>query len=142
MQLLQTMLSAYHQYVPLYRHAFEVLCHYNVNDDVEVRLQLIPNLDHQWRSFMSPTSSSWIPVDSSRIHWNPLEYLSKFGRENVNIPVKSSRIEFLIECQLNSTSLKKESMPVDSTGFYWISLESRGIQCNTIKSFYFIYSLV
>jgi len=40
------------------------------------------------RSFMSPTSSSWIQVDSSGIHWNPLEYLSKFSRENVNIPVE------------------------------------------------------
>jgi len=138
----QTMFSAHHQYVPLYHHAFEVLCHYNVNDDVEVRLWLMPNLDHNWRSFMSPTSFSWIPVDSSRIHWNPLEYLSKFGRENVNIPVESSGMEFLIECQLDSTSLQEESMPVDSTGFYWISLESREIQCNTIKSFYFIYSLV
>jgi len=67
------------------------------------------------RSFMSPTSSSWIPVDSTGIHWNPLEYLSKFGRENVNIPVESSGMEFLIECQLDSTSLQKESMPVDST---------------------------
>ena len=96
---------------------------------------------------MSPTSFSWIPVDSSGIHWNSLEYLSKFGRENVNIPVESSGIEFLIECQLDSTSLQEESMPVesmpvDSTGFYWISLESRGILCNTIKFFYFIYSLV
>jgi len=46
---------------------------------------------------MSPTSSSWIPVDSTGIHWNPLEYLSKFGRENVNILVESSGMEFLIE---------------------------------------------
>jgi len=69
-----------------------------------------------------------------------VEYLSKFGRENVNIPVESSGMEFLIECQLNSTSLQEESMPVDSSGFQWIPLESRGIQCNTMKIFYFIYS--
>ena len=91
---------------------------------------------------MSPTSSSWIPVESSGIHWNLLEYLSKFGRENVNIPLESSGMEFLIECQLDSTSLQEESMPVDSSGFQWIPLESRGIQCNTIKFFSFIYSLV
>ena len=100
------------------------------------------HLQPHMRSFMSPTSSSWIQVDSSGIHWNPLEYLSKFSRENVNIPLESSGLEFLIECQLDSTSLQEESMPVHSTGFHWIPLESRGIQCNTIKFFYFIHSLV
>ena len=82
------------------------------------------------------------PPVPAGFQWNPLEYLSKFGRENVNIPLDSSRMEFLIGCQLDSTSLQEESMPVDSSGFYWIPLESRGIQCNTIKFFYFIYSLV
>ena len=77
---------------------------------------------------MSPTSSSWIQVDSSGIHWNPLEYLSKFGRENVNIPLESSGMEFLIECQLDSTSLQEESMPVDSTGFHLNPEESSVIQ--------------
>jgi len=66
---------------------------------------------------MSPTSSSWILVDSTWIQWNLVEYLSKFGRENVNILVESSRMEFLIECQLDSISLQEKSMPVDST---WI----------------------
>jgi len=36
-------------------------------------------------------------LDSSGFKWNPLEYLSKFGRENVNIPLDSSGMEFLIE---------------------------------------------
>jgi len=77
---------------------------------------------------MSPTSSSWIPVDPSRIHWNPLEYLSKFGRENDNILLESSGMEFLIEWQLDSTTLQEESMPVDSTGFHLISEESSVIE--------------
>jgi len=64
---------------------------------------------------MSPTSSSWILVDSTWIQWNPVEYLSKFGRENVNIPVESSGMEFLIEYQLDSTSLQEESMPEESS---------------------------
>jgi len=57
---------------------------------------------------MSLTSSSWILV----------EYLSKFGRENVNIPVESSGTEFLIECQL------------DSSGFHLNPEESSVIQSN------------
>jgi len=82
-----------------------------------------------------------LPVPAG-FQWNPVDYLSKFGRENVNIPVESSGMEFLIECQLDSISLQEESMPVDSTGFYWIQVESRGIQCNTIKIFYFRKCLV
>jgi len=57
-----------------------------------------------------------------------VEYLSKFGRENVNIPVESSGMEFLIECQLDSTSLQEESMSVDSTGFHLNPEESSVIQ--------------
>jgi len=59
-----------------------------------------------------------------------VEYLSKFGRENVNIPVESSGMEFLIECQLDSISLQEESMPVDSTGFHLNPKESSVIQSN------------
>jgi len=40
---------------------------------------------------MSPT------LDSSGFHLDPVEYLSKFDRENVNIPLESSGMEFLIE---------------------------------------------
>jgi len=61
-------------------------------------------------------------------HQFQLEYLSKFGRENVNIPLESSGIEFLIEWQLVSTSLQEESMPVDSTGFYLNPEESSVIE--------------
>jgi len=63
-------------------------------------------------------------------HQFQLEYLSKFGRENVNISLDSSGMEFLIEWQLDSTSLQEESMPVDSTGFHWNPEESSVIQSN------------
>lgn len=42
MHFLRDMLTAHHQYVPVYEHAFEILQDYNTNNDVGVRL---PGLD-------------------------------------------------------------------------------------------------
>ena len=42
---LQMMLSQYHQYVPVYHHAFEILQTYDPANDVEVQLRLTPGLD-------------------------------------------------------------------------------------------------
>ena len=47
MHTLQDMLTAHHQYVPVYRHAYQILQNYNSNNDVHVRLHLSPGLDHQ-----------------------------------------------------------------------------------------------
>jgi len=94
------------------------------------------------RSFMSPTSSSWIPLEStgifeqiwqrkcqysSGIHWNGISYRVTAGFHLFTGGIYASGFQWI---------------PVDSSGFQWIPLESRGIQCNTIKIFYFIYSLV
>ena len=40
------MLSQHHHYVPVYRHAFEILQTYDPANDVEVHLRLTPGLDH------------------------------------------------------------------------------------------------
>jgi len=83
-------------------------------------------------SFVSENKVFHVPyqfqLDS--IQWNPVKYLSKFSRENVNIPVESSGMEFLIEYQLNFISLQEESIPVDSSGFYLNPEESSVIQSN------------
>ena len=47
MEALQQMLADNHQYVPVYRHAFEILQNYDVANDVEVRLHLEPGLDRR-----------------------------------------------------------------------------------------------
>ncbi|KIM40031.1 hypothetical protein M413DRAFT_29163, partial [Hebeloma cylindrosporum] len=51
---LQTMLSQHHQYVPVYRHAFEILRTYDPRNDAEVRLRLMPGLDR--RRYNLPTA--------------------------------------------------------------------------------------
>ena len=45
MEALQTMFNNSHQYVPLYRHAYEVLQHYDPINDVEIRLRLCEGLN-------------------------------------------------------------------------------------------------
>ncbi|KAF9472798.1 hypothetical protein BDN70DRAFT_909035 [Pholiota conissans] len=42
---LQAMLLEYHQYVPVYQHAYEILRNYNDDDDVDIRLRVMPGLD-------------------------------------------------------------------------------------------------
>jgi hypothetical protein len=42
---LQNMLTNHHQYVPLYKHAYEILQNYNPEDDMQIRLRLEPGLD-------------------------------------------------------------------------------------------------
>ena len=54
MEALQQMLADNHQYVPVYRHAFEILQNYDVANDVEVRLRLEPGLDR--RRYNLPTA--------------------------------------------------------------------------------------
>ncbi|PPQ82287.1 hypothetical protein CVT25_008437 [Psilocybe cyanescens] len=54
MQELQTMLEEYHQYVPVYRHAHEILQQYDPADDAVVRLRLSPGLDR--RRYNLPTA--------------------------------------------------------------------------------------
>ena len=48
------MLTAHHQYVPVYRHAYQILQNYNTNNDVDVRLRLSPGLD--CRQYNVPTA--------------------------------------------------------------------------------------
>ena len=54
MGLLQQMLLDHHQYVPLYKQAFEILREYDPSNDVDVRLRLTPALDR--RRYNLPTS--------------------------------------------------------------------------------------
>ena len=45
MHSLQDMLTAHHQYVPIYQHAYKILWNYDEDNDVNVRLHLNPGLD-------------------------------------------------------------------------------------------------
>ncbi|KJA13929.1 hypothetical protein HYPSUDRAFT_112539, partial [Hypholoma sublateritium FD-334 SS-4] len=54
MQDLQTMLEQHHSYVPIYRHAYEILQGYDPSNDAVVRLRLTPGLDR--RRFNLPTA--------------------------------------------------------------------------------------
>ncbi|KAF8164533.1 hypothetical protein BJ912DRAFT_256272 [Pholiota molesta] len=54
MERLQTMLNEHHEYVPVYKQAYEVLQHYDPQDDVQVRLRLEPRLDQ--RRYNLPTA--------------------------------------------------------------------------------------
>ena len=47
MRSLQDMLMAHHQYVPIYRHAYQILQNYDTDNDVDVQLCLSPGLDHR-----------------------------------------------------------------------------------------------
>jgi len=55
MKLLQQMLLGNHSYVPLYKHAFEILEAHDHRNDIEVCLCLTPELDH--RRYNLPTSN-------------------------------------------------------------------------------------
>ena len=55
MKLLQQMLLGNHNYVPLYKHTFEILEAHDHCNDIEVRLRLTPELDH--RRYNLPTSN-------------------------------------------------------------------------------------
>ena len=48
------MLLNHHQYAPIYRHAYEILEHYDPDDDVSIRLQVAPAHDH--RRYNLPTA--------------------------------------------------------------------------------------
>ncbi|KAF8996487.1 hypothetical protein BDQ17DRAFT_1514095, partial [Cyathus striatus] len=64
---LQNMLNAFHQYVPLYRHAYEIIQHYGHIEDAEVRLQLLPDNDR--RIYNLPTANqvaAILPGDNSK----------------------------------------------------------------------------
>ncbi|KDR70860.1 hypothetical protein GALMADRAFT_75581, partial [Galerina marginata CBS 339.88] len=55
MKSLQQMLIGHHRYVPLYKHAFEILEAHDPANDVQVRLRLTPELDR--RRYNLPTSN-------------------------------------------------------------------------------------
>ena len=46
LRLLQAMLQDHHQYVPIYCHAYEILKHYNPDDDVSICLRVAPGYHH------------------------------------------------------------------------------------------------
>ena len=48
------MLLNHHQYAPIYRHAYEILEHYDPDDDVSIHLQVAPAHDH--RRYNLPTA--------------------------------------------------------------------------------------
>jgi hypothetical protein len=52
---LQNMLLNHHQYVPIYRHAYEILDRYDPDDDVSIRLRVSPGDDH--RRYNLPTAN-------------------------------------------------------------------------------------
>jgi hypothetical protein len=51
---LQDMLLNHHQYASIYRHAYEILEHYDPDDDVSIRLRVAPGHDHH--RFNLPTA--------------------------------------------------------------------------------------
>ena len=53
---LEEMLVNHHQYVPIYRHAFEVLQHYDLNNDVSIRLRVAPGYHHHRGRYNLPTA--------------------------------------------------------------------------------------
>lgn len=52
---LQAMLHTHHQYVPMFKHAYEILKDSDPANDAQVRLRLTPQLDH--RRYNLPTSN-------------------------------------------------------------------------------------
>ena len=54
LRTLQNMLSNNHQYAPVYRHAYEILQHYNPENDVSIRLRVAPG--HDRRRYNLPTA--------------------------------------------------------------------------------------
>ena len=54
LETLQNMLLQHHQYVQVYRHAYELLGNYDPNEDVSIRLRVSPNLDR--RRYNLPTA--------------------------------------------------------------------------------------
>ena len=42
------MLLNHHQYAAIYRHAYDILEHYDLNDDVSICLHVAPGHDHRW----------------------------------------------------------------------------------------------
>ena len=55
LESLQEMLLNNHQYVPIYWHAFEILEHYNPNDDISIRLRVTPGYHRHRRRYNLPT---------------------------------------------------------------------------------------
>ena len=47
MYLLQTLLSRYHHYAPIYKHAYEILCEHEDATDVTVHLRMMPGQDRR-----------------------------------------------------------------------------------------------
>ena len=53
---LEEMLVNHHQYVPIYRHALEVLQQYDPNNDVSIRLRVAPGYHHHRGRYNLPTA--------------------------------------------------------------------------------------
>lgn len=56
LQSLQDMLLYHHQYVPVYRHAHEILSCYNPDDDVSIRLRVMPGYHRHRGRYNLPTT--------------------------------------------------------------------------------------
>jgi hypothetical protein len=85
MEGLQTMLTTHHQYVPIYRHAHEILQQYDPADDAQIRLRLLPGKDHRRYNLPSfnevaailPETPTTHPHDIIlRLHNGPLQRIS------------------------------------------------------------------
>ena len=51
--MLQDVVLNHHQYASIYHHAYEILKHYDPNDDVSIHLQLAPGQDCRWYNLPS-----------------------------------------------------------------------------------------
>ena len=56
LRLLQAMLQDHHQYVPIYCHAYEILQHYDPDDDVSICLCVTPGYNHDQQQYNLPTA--------------------------------------------------------------------------------------
>lgn len=85
MEGLQSMLTMHHQYVPIYRHAHEILQQYDPGDNAEIQLCLLPGKDHRCYNLPSankvaailPETPSTHPHDIIlQLHNGPLQRIS------------------------------------------------------------------
>jgi hypothetical protein len=66
MAMLQNVIRQYHQYTPVYLHAYEILCNYKT-EDVCIRLRVAPGTDHRRYNLPSANKVAVIlPGDQSR----------------------------------------------------------------------------
>ncbi len=68
MNSLQNMLHAHHQYVPMFKQAYEILKGYNIANDINVRLRLTPQLDHRRYNLPNSNEVAVILPDNNSTH--------------------------------------------------------------------------